>query len=190
MLPDALGPSLHQLCRALCTHPKLAHVRPEALLFVAAQARRASAATIRPLFFSGGRPQEDGLFKPIVRMNGQRMRYEIALRPPFFRRCSPRRRLEILVHELWHIAPDFDGSLASERRHTGQNETCAPFVQEVLQQTELAVAADFLSLSGVSSMQAWLHRPPTRMPADEPRLYTEAELYLQPVELCSIETET
>jgi hypothetical protein len=72
-----------------------------------------------PLAFAGSRSVERaaGRRKPIVRVKGRRMLYSITLRPLFFRDSTPRERVETILHELFHISPAFDGTLARTRRH-------------------------------------------------------------------------
>jgi hypothetical protein len=45
------------------------------------------------------------------------MLYCITLRPLFFRSSSPAGRLATLLHELFHISKEFDGTLDPVRRH-------------------------------------------------------------------------
>jgi predicted metallopeptidase len=49
--------------------------------------------------------------EPILTEHGKRARYIVAFAWERFWGLSPRDRLETLVHELFHISPQFDGSL-------------------------------------------------------------------------------
>src|SRR5262245_38726931 len=94
---------------------QLGHLDEKKILVIASAARRESIASIRPLTF--GKHEPEGFIKPRVTVHGERMLYELALRPKFFIGMNARERLAIFAHELWHISPDFDGTLAEDRRH-------------------------------------------------------------------------
>ncbi len=159
----------------------LGALQSQHILFVAAAARRRARATIRPLYFAGGQQQNAAWQKPIVYRRGQRQRYEIALRPAFFLRESATRRLQIILHELWHIDQSFDGSLDKSRRH----DFAAPgeeqqFIGEIIRQLSLSESVRAcLSHQGELVMPAWLHRPPTRLKpnTEEQTTFDEADLY-------------
>src|SRR5262245_28630857 len=93
---------------------ELRYLDPARILVVAASARRESAASIRGF---GG--ESSAYVKPRIRIGGVVQLYELALRPRFFLTMSAQLRAETFVHELWHIAPAFDGTLAADRRHVG-----------------------------------------------------------------------
>lgn len=141
---------LHQLSEV----PGLTHVQPEAILMTAGSARRASAASIRP--FGGNR-------KPTVTRGGRPLKYEITLRPRFFLRTDPIGRLGILAHELWHISPHFDGTLAEDRRHRRVDpQQARGFVARVLEQ--FGSVPNVLGIEGEAWMPMWLDRPPSLLP--------------------------
>ncbi len=157
-----LGQVLVQLAR----NPALSHVRADQILIVAGAARQNARASIRPL----GGPR-----KPRIRVLSTPIRYEITLRPRFFREATPRQRLVILAHELLHISESFDGTL-NQAPHgpalDARAEALADFDPPVL------------AYRGLLWLKAWLVRPATEYPADwAGRLeFTEADLYLAPVE--------
>jgi len=92
--------------------PEFAHLKASRILVVAGEARRASWATIRPL---GPIDRPSG--KPVVRVKGRQMLYVVTLRPRFFRVADPAKRVETILHEVFHISKRFDGTLHSGRRH-------------------------------------------------------------------------
>lgn len=184
-----LDRALPDLVRCLVfAHPRdLGHIDPDALLFVAGAARREAAASIRPLFFPGGTRREAGFVKPEVTVNGRVIRYELCLRPRFFRACNASQRLCILAHELWHIAPSFDGSLAPDRRHAACPAPIArAFVDRIVDAVRTRTDGPFTTLgyAGEVRMAAWLERPPSRIPEGSRyrSRYSEADLFPSIVE--------
>ena len=166
----------------------LAHIDPTSILFIAGSARRDATASIRPLLFSGGKRTDRDFTKPEIIVNGRLMRYEICLRPLFFRACNPQQRLRVLAHELWHIDPSFDGSLAPDRRHTiTPTPETEPRVDRLVRalQTDLPRALSPLSHCGPGRIAAWLSRPPSRIPRHtQIRVrYSEADLFTSTIEM-------
>ena len=161
----------------------LGHIDPGGLLFVAGSARREAAASIRPFFFPGGTSRDATLVKPEVNVNGRVIRYEICLRPRFFRLCDAAHRLRILVHELWHIDPSFDGSLAPERRHDACPASVARAFAERVAHDAVNARPDgpwsVLGYAGEVSLAAWLNRPPSRLPHGSGfrTRYSDTDLY-------------
>lgn len=171
---------------------RLGHLDRSRILIVTGAARRESSASIRPLTFGGDPPkrERDGFIKPTITMLGEMQLYEIALRPKFFFASTFRERLRIFAHELWHISPDFDGTLASDRRHEDR-ETSEQIEREVLEIVErflssraAGLAEDLLGYAGELRLPAWLSRPPSREPkTTRARLeYDERDLYLSIVD--------
>src|SRR4051794_10374147 len=97
--------------------PELAHVKTDRIVVIAGEARRASRATVRPMRFPGGRRAKGGRRKPSMSFRGHDVLYVITLRPLFFRTGTAEKRIETVLHELLHIAREFDGSLDPDRRH-------------------------------------------------------------------------
>jgi len=154
--------------------PELAHVRAARILFVAGEARRASRATIKPL--------GDGHVRVMLR--GRRALYCVTLRPKFFRSSTREERAATLLHELLHIAPDFDGTLSPERRHerishARFSQLIAPLLERYLAVADPALLAA-LSHDGEVLARQWLERPTGKAGR---RVYTEADLFLGPVEM-------
>ena len=177
---------LREVVRALvAANPTtLGHVDPQRVLLVAGAARRESRASIRPLTFGGAPPRREqgGWLKPAITVRGVAPLYEICLRPRFFLEATPEARLLTLAHELWHIDPAFDGTLAEDRRH----EVCSP--ARIEREVRAMVAAlaprqrleeTVLAHRGELRLSAWLARPPSRIPAGlTTRVdYDERDLY-------------
>jgi hypothetical protein len=189
----ALDPFLERLVRELLTSAPdaLGHIDPRRILFVSGAARLESRASIRPLTFGGSPPSyRSGKFeKPKISMGGTPMLYEICLRPRFFLDATPGERLLILAHELFHIAPAFDGTLAADRRHaragteqTEQIEQIEQIEQEVeaiAARVPLSEARAILAHEGELEMRAWLARPPSRIPLEAKirKAYDDRDLY-------------
>jgi Putative phage metallopeptidase len=106
------------LAHVASTTKEFRHIDPNAILVVAGEARRASRGTVKPLCFAKGKRRDRlGRRKPLVTFHGHRVLYAITLRPLFFRKSTPRQRVATILHELFHIAETFDGTLDHRRRH-------------------------------------------------------------------------
>lgn len=99
-------------------------------------------------------------------MNGQLALYELCLRPKFFRHCTAQQRLEVLIHELWHIHPNFDGRLDPARRHAAAKaDASRHFVDEVLSLGAAQLVTEpLLNREGLWRLPMWLDRPPSLIP--------------------------
>lgn len=183
-------PDFNQAVRALLEHAcgtieGFGHIRPEQLLVVAGEARRASRGTIKPLTFAGGKRKDKlGRRKPVVRVGGVRMLYCITLRPLFFRDSTPHARVGTLLHELFHIATAFDGTLHPARRHAKLGKRFGgllrPIVKRYLETIPPELLAPFAFRGEVEILQ-WLERPgPAVGPGERLKrsVYTEAQLYM------------
>jgi hypothetical protein len=185
-----LDPFLVELVRDLRTADpgRLRHLDAERILFVAGAARLESRASIRPLTFGGSPPRyEHGAFaKPHISIRSTPMLYEICLRPRFFLAATPDERLAILAHELWHIAPEFDGTLARARRHVASSAGALEReVRAIVARARDSEARAMLSYTGEIEMRAWLSRPPSRIPLQSSlrRDYDERDLHRAILEL-------
>jgi hypothetical protein len=116
--------------------PELGHIDPSRVLFAFRQTRKATRygvqATLTPLRFANGQPHtvRRGLRWGVQRVldaEGREMLYLLCVYLPRFMEHSLREKLVTLVHELWHISPDFDGDL---RRHTGRCYAHSPSQRE------------------------------------------------------------
>jgi predicted metallopeptidase len=114
---------------------ELAHIDPRRLLVAVARSRDGSRhrifARIHPLRFPGGdksRLHSRGrqrylVTMPDVRHRGEEVLYLIYFHVPRFFELSFRERLVTIIHELYHISPDFDGTI---RRFPGRNHAHGP----------------------------------------------------------------
>ena len=184
-----LEPALRRLCEALrdANETALGHIEPAQLLFISSSARRAARASVRPLTL-GGRPprfRRDGWEKPQVWLSGRLALYEISLRPRYFLASTAGERARIICHELWHISPHFDGTLAGDRRHGSVDEDDIDAVCEdwcAAWRAAGAHGAEWLSFRGEMRLPAWTERPPSRLGPTGRRRYSEADLHLAIVE--------
>lgn len=180
-----------------------AHLDAARILVIAAAARRESSASVRPLKYgaedTGGSaspnrgPMTGRYVKPRISIGGVEVLYEIALRPKFFLARTAAQRFEVWVHELWHVSPRFDGTLAEDRRH----ETSPAIEREVAEVVSrlstkrgeaAAIAGSLFSFSGELRLNAWLSRPPSReLKGSRARLhYSERDIYSALVEQRSL----
>jgi len=121
-----LSLALVNLCETLCTHiPELYHIDPDRLILNIVRNRKRTVhglqARITPLRFEDGNltGERRGRTYQIQRyfLDGTELFYHLAFCVPRFFMLSFRERLITVVHELYHIAPQFHGGL----RHFGGN---------------------------------------------------------------------
>lgn len=182
-------PYFNRSVRALLDHivetmPEFGHIKPSRVLIVAGEARRASRGTVKPLLFEPGQLAEgDNRRRPVVRVRGRKMLYCITLRPLFFRDSSTKQRIGTILHELFHISPSFDGTLARARRHSeaGRDfqKRLRPLVRRYLKQCPADLFASF-AYDGEVRVQMWLERPNTYYVKGMKvrRVYTEDQLFV------------
>jgi hypothetical protein len=170
--PTRLRPLLRALVEAIVAADVGVRVDPATVLFVAGAARLDARASIRPLGF-GGEPlvstSPDGAFeRPRITIDGVAQRYEICLRPHFFRTLDARGRLGCVLHELWHVGARRDGTLEPTRSHRGAVHVWEPEVErwaaDLAARPALAALVDALGAGPRVVAEAWLARPPTRIP--------------------------
>ncbi len=116
-----------RLCNDLCVRlPELGHIDMARVAIRYCQVRKAVShgvqATLTPLRFAGGslstvrggrRYSIERIFSPA----GQEMLYLLSFYLPRFLNLPFAEKLATVIHELWHISPDFDGDL---RRFSGR----------------------------------------------------------------------
>ncbi|MBL9037883.1 MAG: hypothetical protein JNG84_05140 [Archangium sp.] len=177
--------AVHQfIAHVAATMPSFRHLDASRILVVAGEARRASRGTVKPLYFSGGRRADSaGRRKPLVKIDGRTMLYAITLRPLFFRRSTPRQRIATVLHELFHISRQFDGTLDHHRRHSEAGEgfetEFRPVERRCWKQLPPEVLAPF-ALDGEVRVLQWLERPQSWLPgerASHRSVYTERHLF-------------
>ncbi len=166
------------------TMPEFKHIDPARILIVGGEARRASRGTVKPLCFTARRRTDSvGRKKPLVKVRGVQMLYSITLRPLFFRRSTARERVATVLHELFHISKEFDGTLDHKRRHAEAGEgfeaEFAPLERRCWRRLPPTVVAPF-AIEGEVRVLQWLERPQSWMPgerASQRSLYTERHLF-------------
>jgi hypothetical protein len=117
--------------RSLCADmvarvPRLAHIQLDYVAIRICRARQRTShgiyASLTPLRFLDGatetvkRNRRYGVQR-VVDHHGREMLYILSFYVPRFLDQSLRFKLETVVHELWHIAPNFNGDI---RRHQGR----------------------------------------------------------------------
>lgn len=177
--------------------PEFSKVRAENVLVVAGEARRASRATIRPTRFqeTGTLRSSDGkLRKPRLSFRGKKILYVLTLRPLFFRTGAAEKRIETVLHELFHLSPAFDGTLAADRRHAAMDAEAFEAALRPIVKRYLAACAqehiDRFSFNGEVRVRQWLEKPPRalRVESRQRRLYDERQTFLAPVQMITRET--
>ncbi|HKL48915.1 MAG TPA: putative metallopeptidase [Desulfuromonadales bacterium] len=122
---------LDKLCRDIARRvPELSHIEAERVLFCLSRSRAPGKhgvyARIAPLRYAGGK-QETALRRgryrelyalPRLRHEGREILYLVYLMIPRLLRLPFREKLRTIIHELYHISPDFDGDI---RRFPGRN---------------------------------------------------------------------
>lgn len=172
--------------------PEFAKVRSENVLVVAGEARRASRATIRPTRFQDTaslRSTDGKQRKPRIAFRGRKILYVLTLRPLFFRTGGAEKRIETILHELFHLSPAFDGTLASDRRHSVMDAAAFEAALRPMVKRYLALCAqehvERFSFNGEVRVRQWLEKPPRalRVNTRQRRLYDERQTFLAPVRM-------
>ncbi len=115
------------LCRDMVNRlPDLAHIDIDRVAVCVSQARKKSQygtfASLTPMRFRLGAPVErrrDQWYttQRLTDRSGREQLYILKFYLPRFMDMPLTEKLTTIVHELWHISPDFDGDL---RRHEGR----------------------------------------------------------------------
>lgn len=118
---------MRRLCEDLVARlPELSHIDTRRVAIGFAQTRRSSPygqyATLRPLRFEGGNTETTRrgrrwAIQRLVDRQGLEILYILTFYLPRFLSLPPREKLATVIHELWHISPQFDGDL---RRFRGR----------------------------------------------------------------------
>lgn len=177
--------------------PEFAKVRSDSVLVVAGEARRASRATIRPTRFQDTatlRSKDGHLRKPRLTFRGRKILYVLTLRPLFFRTGGADKRIETILHELFHLSPAFNGTLAMERRHSVMDAAAFEEALRPIVKRYLAVCPqehlDRFSFNGEVRVRHWLEKPPRalRIESRQRRHYDERHTFLAPVRMVTRST--
>jgi predicted metallopeptidase len=117
--PLNLTDGLREIAREVCYFiPDLAHIKLEAVHFTLFHSREAS----RVFTFARCYPLPSAMKRrgrrwyrltPVFTPGGVEARYILSFAWPRFWTMTPKERLETLVHELYHIGPEFDGEARS-----------------------------------------------------------------------------
>ncbi|HJT34786.1 MAG TPA: hypothetical protein VJ783_22355 [Pirellulales bacterium] len=153
-----------RLCDDLCTRlPELAHVDMSRVAIRYCQARKAVShgvqATLTPLRFAGGSLStvRGGRHYSIERIfdpsSGREMLYLLSFYLPRFLNLPFAEKLATVIHELWHISPDFDGDL---RRFSGRCYAHG-HREEDYHAAMSQLAAQWLALSPPEDVYCFLH---------------------------------
>ena len=106
--------------------PELAHIDMSQVAIAFCQTRKRVShglqASLTPMRFEKGATTSEHLgrmyrVQPLLDDNGREMLYILSFYLPRFLETDLREKLITILHELWHIGPDFDGDL---RRHQGR----------------------------------------------------------------------
>ena len=118
---------MRQLCNDLTSRlPELAHIDLSRVAFSLVQVRNRSIygthATLTPLRFESGslttiRRGRSYTVQRLYDESGEEMLYVLSFYLPRFMNVDHLEKLSTVVHELWHISPEFDGDI---RRHPGR----------------------------------------------------------------------
>jgi hypothetical protein len=118
---------MRQMCADMVSRlPQLNHVALDRVLVAFAQARKRTScgtyASLTPLRFRNGAMTEQrrGRWYAVQRVfdrHGREMLYVLNFYLPRFMDLEFKAKLVTVLHELWHISPEFNGDL---RRHAGR----------------------------------------------------------------------
>src|SRR3954447_14339587 len=106
--------------------PELAHIDLSRVAVTYCQARKAVPhgmfASLTPLRFAGGaattiRRGRPHVVERVCDASGYELLYILSFYLPRFQNLEFREKLITVLHELWHISPDFSGDI---RRHNGR----------------------------------------------------------------------
>ncbi len=118
---------IRRLCEDMVGRlPELAHIDMSRVAVTFCQTRKPVAhgmfASLTPLRFAGGaeitvRRGRPHRIEPVCDRSGREMLYILSCYLPRFQNLVFREKLITVLHELWHISPDFSGDI---RRHNGR----------------------------------------------------------------------
>ncbi len=161
---DFIG-HIRRLCEDLVARtPELAHIDMSRVLVASSQVRNSHRqgiyASLTPLRFPGGRNVlirrgQPYTLQRVVDPSGREMLYILRFYLPRFADLKFKEKMTTIMHELWHISPEFNGDL---RRHRGRfyahgrsqkayDAHAARLVERYLAQNPPAELYDFLQYS-------------------------------------------
>lgn len=162
--PFDFSAAMTALCVDLCDRIEaLNHIDMSQCLVTVTQARQRSAwgmqAKLTPLRFENGsettvRNGKTWKCQRVV-INGRPQLYIVTFYLPRFQDQTPREKLVTVVHELYHISPDFDGDI---RRFAGRCH--AHTGSQAKYDEHMGVLVDeWLSFRPPKRLYDWLNRP-------------------------------
>jgi predicted metallopeptidase len=118
---------IRRLCDDMVARlPEMAHIDMDRVTVCFCQTRKpvlhGMFASLTPLRFAGGattavRRGRTVTIQQVHDASGREMLYILSFYLPRFQNLDFREKLVTVLHELWHISPDFSGDI---RRHTGR----------------------------------------------------------------------
>ena len=118
---------IRRVCEDMvCRLPELAHIDMSRVAVTFCQTRKmvphGMFASLTPLRFASGaattvRRGRLHRIEPVCDADGREMLYILSFYLPRFQNLVIREKLITVLHELWHISPDFSGDI---RRHEGR----------------------------------------------------------------------
>lgn len=118
---------IRRLCEDMVGRlPELAHIDMGRVAVTFCQTRKSVPhgmfASLTPLRFAGGeltmiRRGRPHVIERVCDLAGREMLYILSFYLPRFQNLDLREKLITVLHELWHISPDFSGDI---RRHNGR----------------------------------------------------------------------
>ncbi len=129
--------AMRRLCRDMVARlAELSHINLERVAISLCQTRQNGShglyASLTPLKFEAGADQQvlEGRRYGVQRLcdqQGRELLYILSFFLPRFQNTSLEEKLSTVLHELWHISPEFDGDL---RRHVGRCYAHGPSQRE------------------------------------------------------------
>ncbi|MCH8840376.1 MAG: hypothetical protein IH831_06795 [Planctomycetes bacterium] len=129
--------AMRRLCRDMVARlAELSHINLERVAIGLCQTRQNGShglyASLTPLKFEAGADQQilEGRRYEVQRLcdqQGRELLYVLSFFLPRFQNTSLEEKLSTVLHELWHISPEFDGDL---RRHAGRCYAHGPSQRE------------------------------------------------------------
>lgn len=154
---------MRRLCRGLVTDlPEFGHVDLDLVGIRFCQVRKAvrhgMLASLTPLRFAGGARTERrrGRYwkiEPVCDSAGRELLYLLSFYLPRFCDYPFAEKLSTVVHELWHIGPQFDGDI---RRHPGRCYAHSARQRDYDAHAD-SLAQRWLAQSPPASLYAFLH---------------------------------
>jgi hypothetical protein len=129
--------AMRRLCHDMVVRlAELSHIELERVAIGLCQTRQNGShglyASLTPLKFEAGADQQvlEGRRYGVQRLcdeHGRELLYILSFYLPRFQNTSLEEKLSTVLHELWHISPEFDGDL---RRHEGRCYAHGPSQRE------------------------------------------------------------